>query len=142
VPRADVRSTDVIAAPAAGLPNTALLEAVRQALHDHELMGFDARAKAPDARNIAVRIEYSGGADEADAALAAESCVHGLGIGGRFTLRELYALLDPLSLETAGILPPERDARAGGSEIIMAVIDVLKAGAWQAGCGSIAGRKP
>jgi hypothetical protein len=50
-----------------------------------------------------------------------------LGIGGRFALRELYALLDPLGLETAGILPPERDARAGGFEIIMAAIDVLKA---------------
>jgi hypothetical protein len=56
-----------------GLPNAALLDSVGQALHDPELMGFDVRVKAPDARNIAVRIEYSGVADEADAALAAES---------------------------------------------------------------------
>jgi hypothetical protein len=123
-----VRSTDVIAVSVTGLPNAALLDFVGQTLHDHKLMGFDVRVKAPDARNIAVRLEYSGGTDEADAALVAESYVRELGVGGRFALRELYALLDPLGLETVEILSPERDTQAGEVAIIVAAIDVSKHG--------------
>ena len=81
-------------------------------------MGFDVRVKAPDMNNIAVRIEYSGGADEADVALAAWSYIQDLGIGGRFSVRDLYALLDPLNLETVEILSPERDVQADEANII------------------------
>jgi hypothetical protein len=122
-------STDVIVASVTGLPNAALLESVEMALYDHELMGFDVRVKAPDVHNIAVRIEYSGDAAGADIALVAESYVHGMGIGGRFSIRDLYALLDPFNLETVEIIEPGRDVQADEAGIIIAAIDVTKAGA-------------
>jgi hypothetical protein len=119
-------STDVIVASVTGLPNAALLKTVEQALYGHELMGFDVEVKAPGVTHISIEIEYSGGADEADAALVAEAYVHDLGIGGRFSIRDLYALLGPLNLETAEILSPERDVSAGEANIITAGITVTK----------------
>ena len=121
-------STDVIIASVTGLPTPELISAVEAALHDHELMGFDVQVKAPDVTSVLVRIEYSGDADEADAALIAENYVHELGIGGRFTIRELYALLEPLSLATVEIISPERDVQAGEANIIIAAIQAVKAG--------------
>jgi uncharacterized phage protein gp47/JayE len=82
-------STDVIIASVTGLPTPELLANVETALYDHELMGFDVRVKAPSAANITVVIEFSGEADEADAALIAEAYVHDLGTGGRFALKDL-----------------------------------------------------
>jgi hypothetical protein len=81
----------------AGLPNAALLEAVEQALHGHGLMGFDTQIKAPDVTDITVAVEFAGDADRAEVMLVTESCVHGLGTGGRFAIRELCALPKPFN---------------------------------------------
>ncbi|MDR3356034.1 MAG: baseplate J/gp47 family protein [Spirochaetaceae bacterium] len=121
-------STDVVIASVTGLPNEELIEAVETALYDHELMGFDVQVKAPDVTNISVAVEYSGEADEADVALVAEYYVHDLGIGGRFTIKDLYALYEPLGLKTVEIISPARDVQAGEASIIIAAIDVAKAG--------------
>jgi hypothetical protein len=122
-------TTDVIIASVTGLPTAELLSAVETALYDHELMGFDVQIKAPDVVPVSVVIEYTGDADEADVALVAESYVHNLGIGGRFSIRELYALYDPMNLATVEIIAPERDVQAGESAIIAATITATKAGA-------------
>jgi uncharacterized phage protein gp47/JayE len=122
-------STDVIIASITGLPAPELLEAVEAALYDHELMGFDVRVKAPSAAQVNVVIEYAGDADGADVALVAQGYTHDLGIGGRFSVRELYARYEPLGLETVEIISPERDVQADGASIIMATISVSKAGA-------------
>jgi hypothetical protein len=120
-------STDVIIASVTGLPTAELIANVEAALHDHELMGFDVQVKPPTVTNVAVEIEFSWDADEADAALAAEGYVHGLGIGGRFTEKDLYALLEPLGLATVEIISPGRDVQADEAGIITAAISVTKA---------------
>jgi hypothetical protein len=91
-------------------------------------MGFDTQIKAPDVTDITVAVEFAGDADWAAVALAAENYVHGLGIGGRFAIRELYALLEPLNLKTVEIILPERDVQAGEAGVITADINVSKAG--------------
>jgi uncharacterized phage protein gp47/JayE len=121
-------SSDVIIASVAGLPAPELLASVEAALYDHELMGFDVQVKAPAVSNVPVVIEYSGDADEADVALIAEAYVHDLGIGGRFALKDLYALYEPLGLATIEIISPSRDAQAGEASIIIATINVAKVG--------------
>ena len=122
-------STDVIIASVTGLPAPELLENVEAALYEHELMGFDVQIKAPSVTNIAVIVEYSGDADEADVALVAQNYVHDLGIGGRFAIRELYALYEPLELASVEIISPERDVRAGEASIIIATISVSRTAA-------------
>jgi uncharacterized phage protein gp47/JayE len=121
-------STDVIIASVTGLPTPELLTNVEAALCGHELMGFDVRVKAPAVTNITVVIEFSGEADEADVALIAEAYVHDLGIGGRFALKDLYALYEPLGLATVEIISPSRDVRAGEAAVIIATINVNKIG--------------
>jgi hypothetical protein len=54
--------------------------------------------------------------------------VHNLGIGGRFALRDLYALYEPLGLTTVEILSPDRDVEAAETGIMAAVIQVTKIG--------------
>jgi hypothetical protein len=120
-------STDVIIVSVAGLPSPELLAGVEAALYGHELMGFDVRVKAPAVTNVSVAIEFSGEADEADVALVAEAYVHDLGIGGRFALKDLYALYEPLALDTVEIISPSRDVQAGEAFVIIAAIDVTKA---------------
>ncbi|MDR0637590.1 MAG: baseplate J/gp47 family protein [Spirochaetaceae bacterium] len=121
-------STDVIIASVTGLPTPELLAGVEAALYDHELMGFDVQVKAPAVTNIAIVIEFSGEADEADIALIAEGYVHDLGIGGRFALKDLYALYEPLGLATVEIVSPSRDVQAGEAAVIIATIDASKVG--------------
>ena len=119
-------STDVIISSVTGLPNDELLANVAAALYDHELMGFDVQIKAPNVTNVTVGIEYTGEMDEADIALVVQKYVHDLDIGGRFTIRELYALLEPLHLLTVEVISPERDVQAGEANIIIASIQVTK----------------
>jgi hypothetical protein len=121
-------STDGIIASVTGLPTPELLANVETALYDHELMGFDMRVKATSAANITVVIEFSGEADEADVALIAEADVHDLGTGGRFALKDLYALYEPLGLTAIEIIFPVRDVQAGESSIIIATINVSTVG--------------
>jgi uncharacterized phage protein gp47/JayE len=121
-------SADVIIASVTGLPTPELLASVEAALYDHELMGFDVRVKAPVVVNVPVAIEFSGDADEADVALVAEGYIHDLGIGGRFAIKDLYALYEPLGLATVEIISPSRDAQAGEASVIIATINVNKAG--------------
>jgi hypothetical protein len=93
----DARFSAVSGAVFSLLPSAALLDAVEQALYGHELMGFNVQIKAPDVTDITMTVEFAGDADWAAAALAAESCVHGLGMGGRFAVRELCALPKPFN---------------------------------------------
>jgi hypothetical protein len=51
-----------------------------------------------------------------------------LGIGGRFALKDVYALYEPLGLATLEIISPSRDVQAGEASIIIATINVNKAG--------------
>lgn len=120
-------STDVIIASVTGLPTDELLQNVRDNLYDHELMGFDVQVKAPAVVNIAVLIEFSGDADEADVALIVEQYVHDLGIGGRFALKDVYALFEPLELTTIEIITPARDVQAPQDGVIIAAVEANKA---------------
>jgi hypothetical protein len=76
---------------------------------------------------VEVRIEYTGDADEADVRLAAETYARSVGIGGRFSIRDLYAAFNPLDLETVEVVSPERDAQAGDGGIITATVTAVKA---------------
>jgi hypothetical protein len=98
-------------------------------LHDHELLAFDVQVKAPSTVPITVRIEYTGDAAVADIRLIAETYVYGLGIGGRFSVRDLYARYDHLGLTTFEILSPARDVQANSTSIITAIITITKAAA-------------
>jgi hypothetical protein len=91
-------------------------------------MGFDVQVKAPSVTSLSVAIEFSGEADEADVALIAERYVHDLGIGGRFALKDVYALYEPLGLASIEIISPSRDVQAGEAAVIIATITVSKAG--------------
>lgn len=121
-------STDVIIAAVNGLPGNDLLESVRVALHDHELLAFDVQVKAPQATSVTVVVEFSGTSEEADVMLVVEKYVQDLGIGGRFSLHEVYARLEPLKLKTVEITSPARDVQAADSAIIVATITVTKVG--------------
>jgi hypothetical protein len=119
-------STDVIIASVTGLPTEELLEDVEGNLQGLELMGFDVQVKAPAVTDVDVVIEYTGEADEADVALITEGYVHDLGIGGRFALKDLYALYAPLELKTVEIISPARDVQAADDAIIAADISAVK----------------
>jgi hypothetical protein len=119
-------STDVIIAAVNGVPNSELLSAVEQNLYGHELLGFDVQVKPPTVQHISVQIEYSGDADQGAVMLIAETYVNSLGIGGRFTIRDLYDLCKPLQQESLEILSPDRDVQAGPMSIITAAISVTK----------------
>jgi hypothetical protein len=121
-------STDVIIAAVNGVPSQTLLDGVTQALHDHELLGFDVQVKAPNIVPITLRIEYAGDVAVGDIRLIAEMYVYGLGIGGRFAVRDLYAQYDHLSLTTCEILSPLRDIQVDNSSIITATIIITKVG--------------
>jgi hypothetical protein len=116
----------VIIASVVGLPSDELIEAVEDNLYNHELMAFDVQVKAPTVTDIDVDIEFTGDADEADVALVAESYVHDLGIGGRFAIRDLYALFTPLGLDTVEILTPDRDVQTAAASVIVAAITATK----------------
>jgi hypothetical protein len=113
-------TTDVIIAALNGIPAPELIGAVEQALHDHELMGFDVQVKAPTIIPITVEIEYSGDAEEGNIQLIAESYIHDLGIGGRFRLQDLYIRYEILHLKTIEILSPSRDVQPETTGIIVA----------------------
>jgi uncharacterized phage protein gp47/JayE len=112
-------STDVVVAAVNGIPNTELLEAVEAALYDHELMAFDVQVKAPEAKAVAIEIEYSGEASSGDVSQVAEQYVNSLGIGGRFAQKDLYDLYKPLKLSTIEIVSPDRDVQPLEREIIV-----------------------
>jgi hypothetical protein len=120
-------STDVIIQAVNGLPERELLDAVEQALYDHELMAFDVQIKAPEVETITIAIEYSGDASEGEVRLVAENYVCSLGIGGRFAEKDLYDLYKPLRLKTIEILSPGRDVQPDGRTIIVAAVSVAKA---------------
>jgi uncharacterized phage protein gp47/JayE len=122
-------STDVVISAVNGLPGPELIEAVRGALYDHELMGFDVQVKAPSVLAVTVSIEYSGDADEADVRLVAERYVSDLGIGGRFAKSGLYSLYEALALKTVEIILPARDVQANENSIITAAITVIRTAA-------------
>jgi uncharacterized phage protein gp47/JayE len=119
-------STDIIVAAVNGIPGQNLLDAVEQALNDHELLGFDVQVKAPTAVLVAVQIECRGEAEEADMRLIAERYVYGLGIGGRFSVRDLYARYSNLPLPTLEILSPVRDVQTDTQSMITATINITK----------------
>jgi hypothetical protein len=121
-------STDVVIAAVNGLPNEELIDAVKAALYDHDLMAFDVQVHAPEILNIAVEIEYSGEATEGEVALVAEQYVHDLGIGGRFAERDLYERYKGLKLKSVEVISPARDVQPDERTIIVAAFQVTKAG--------------
>jgi uncharacterized phage protein gp47/JayE len=119
-------STDVVIASVIGLPNEELVNKVIQTLHDHELMAFDVKVFAPDIEEVAVRIEYSGDASEGAVSNIVELYVYDLGIGGRFTIKDLYEMFNPLKLKTIEIISPGRDVQPTERSVIIATVHVTK----------------
>ena len=119
-------STDVIIASVIGLPNEELITKVKTALHNHELMAFDVKVFAPDIENITLEIEYTGDASEGAVSSIAEQYVYDLGIGGRFVIKDLYPLFDPLKLKTIEIISPPRDVQPAERAVIIAEIKVTR----------------
>lgn len=119
-------STDVIVAATNGAPDETLLEAVRQNLHDHELMAFDVEVKAPNILALDVEIEYSGTISETEVRLVAEQYVYSIDIGGRFQVSELYEWYRPLGLNTIEILSPDRDVQAETLYVVIGNITVTR----------------
>jgi len=119
-------STDVIIASVIGLPNEELVNAVKAALHDHELMAFDVQVHPPEIEAVDIRIEYRGDAPEGAVSGIAEQYVYDLGIGGRFVVKDLYALFDPLKLKTIEIISPGRDVQPDERSVIVATVTVAK----------------
>jgi uncharacterized phage protein gp47/JayE len=121
-------SCDVIVSSVSGMPNEMLLERVRENLYAHELMGFDVVVRAPSATPIEIEIEYAGKAGEADIRLAVEEYIHGIEIGGRFAIRDLYAAFGGLEVDSIEILSPDRDVQTEDSYIITASLEIGKIG--------------
>jgi uncharacterized phage protein gp47/JayE len=119
-------STDVIVAAINGAPDDALLAAVEQNLHDHELMAFDVQVKAPNILPLDIEIEYSGNAEETEVRLVAEQYVYGIDIGGRFEIRDLYDRYKPLNLKTIEILSPDRDVQSETLYVVVGIIVVTR----------------
>ena len=119
-------STDILIAAVNGAPDDNLINAVKQNLHAHELMGFDVQVRSPNIMPINVEIEYSGDAEESEVQLVAENYIYKLAIGGRFAVRDLYELYKPLNLETIEILSPDRDVQSDDLYIITGNITVTK----------------
>jgi uncharacterized phage protein gp47/JayE len=122
-------STDVIIAAVNGEPDDGLIEAVEHNLHEHELMAFDVQVKPPNILAIVVEIEFRGEANEEAVRLVVERYIYSLGIGGRFSLRDLYILYKPLNLETIEILSPDRDVQSEDLYIIVGTITTTKVSA-------------
>jgi uncharacterized phage protein gp47/JayE len=119
-------STDVIIASVIGLPNEELINKVKAALHDHELMAFDVKVFPPEIEDVTIEIEYRGDASEGAVSNIVEQYVYDLGIGGRFVVKDLYALFDPLRLKTVEIISPGRDVQPNERSVIVAKIKVTK----------------
>jgi uncharacterized phage protein gp47/JayE len=120
-------STDVVIASVIGLPNEELINAVKAALHDHELMAFDVQVFPPEVLNTIIEVEYRGDASEGAVSSIAEQYVYDLGIGGRLVVKDLYALFDPLKLKTIEIISPGRDVQPNERSVIIAEINVTRA---------------
>jgi hypothetical protein len=86
------------------------------------------QVKAPHVVPVTIHIEYAGDVAVGDIRLIAETYVYGLGIGGRFTIRDLYTQYAHLALTTCEILSPVRDVQAPNTSIITATITVTKVG--------------
>jgi uncharacterized phage protein gp47/JayE len=119
-------SSDVVIAAANGIPDDDLLTAVESALSERKLMGFDVRVRAPETASVDVVIEYAGDAPAAAVRMTAERYVHGIGIGGRLSVRDLYKALEPLALVSCEILSPDRDAQAAPTQIAVAIVTVTR----------------
>ena len=119
-------STDVVVAATNGAPDVALLEAVRENLHNHELMSFDVEVKPPEILEVEIEIEYSGPPSETEIRLIAEGYVYSIGIGGRFQISRLYELYLPLKCKTLEILAPDRDVQAETLYLVVGAITVTR----------------
>jgi len=119
-------STDVIIASVIGLPNEDLINAVKAALYDHELLAFDVQVFPPEIEAIPIEIEYRGDVSEGAVSNIVEQYVYSLGIGGRFAEKDLYKLFDPLKAKTIEIISPGRDVQPNERSVIVADIEVTK----------------
>jgi hypothetical protein len=119
-------STDIVIVAVNGAPDGDLIAAVERNLYNHELMAFDVQVRAPDMLPIDVEIEYSGNVEETEIRLIAEKYIYRLDIGGRFAIRDLYALYQPLNLTTLEILSPDRDVQSEDLYIVTGTITVRK----------------
>jgi hypothetical protein len=89
-------------------------------------MAFDIQVKPPHILPVDIEIEYAGDAEETAIRLAAEQYIYGIGIGGRFALRDLYACYAPLGLKTIEILSPGRDVQAEDLYVVVGSITVTR----------------
>jgi hypothetical protein len=103
-----------------------LINAVIAALHAHELVAFDVQVFPPEIEDVTIEIEFRGDASEGAVSTIVEQYVYDLGIGGRFVVKDLYALFDPLKLKTIEIISPGRDVQPNERSVIVAAIHVTR----------------
>lgn len=119
-------TVDVIVVSVAGIPSQALLDDVYQALYDHALICNDLQVKGPQQTAAAIDVVFSGEATENEVQEAVLQHVYSLGIGGKLEIREIYATLDALGLESVEVLAPARDISADEDSIIVAAVTATK----------------
>lgn len=121
-------TVDIIVVAVNGLPSQQLLDAVYQAIYDHDLVCTDLRTLAPEAVNTTVTIEYKGSATANAIQEAVLQYVYGLGVGGRMELRKIYDVLVSFDLDQAEVIAPVRDIQASQYQIVNATVEVRKIG--------------
>jgi hypothetical protein len=89
-------------------------------------MAFDVQVFPPEIEDVIIEIEYRGEASEGAVSNTVGQYVYDLGIGGRFVVKDLYALFDPLKLKTVEIISPGRDVQPDERSVIVAEISVTK----------------
>ncbi len=113
-------SMDVLITSVEGLPSSALLTSVRDALDAYGLVCRDLIVRAPEAIICDVEVEYGGDYSEAEVELALRQYIISLGIEGKLEIRKLYT--EPwvdLVLDSLEIISPARDIEAGENELIV-----------------------
>jgi hypothetical protein len=89
-------------------------------------MAFDVQVFPPEIEDVIIEIEYRGEASEGAVSNTVEQYVYDLGISGRFVVKDLYALFDPLKLKTIEIISPGRDVQPDERSVIVAEINVTR----------------
>ncbi len=113
-------STDVIITAIDGLPSTELLERVRTALHDYELVCRDLLVRPPSVLQVAVSIEYTGDVSPEILEIAIHKYFVSLGIGGKLEIRKFYnEPWENLAIASLEIITPSRDITTSENSIVV-----------------------
>ncbi|MBP5163198.1 MAG: baseplate J/gp47 family protein [Spirochaetales bacterium] len=121
-------TVDIIVVAENGLPSQQLLDAVYQAIYDHDLVCQDLRTLAPETVSTTVTVEYRGAATANEIQEAVLQYIYSLGVGGRMELRRIYDVLDGFNLDQAEVIAPVRDVQASQYQIVDATVVVRKLG--------------